>query len=91
MKTLVIYPDYTSGLIDSVFYLLDPDTGEVLASHICSCAAFAPNDLHNDRPERLKMWEEKFGEKTEAKFISKTNYNWDEIYAKNQQLKTKEE
>lgn len=91
MKTLVIYPDYTCAQIDTVFYLFDPDTGEVLASHLCSCAAFAPGDLHNDRPERLKKWEETFGEKTEAKFIGKTNYDWDEIYKKNQQLKNKEE
>ena len=84
-KVLVIYP---SSKIhhDSSFYLLDPDTGEVLASHLCSGSIWAKSDLHDGRPERLEKWKKTFGIETEAKFIDETDYNWEEIYAKNQAL-----
>lgn len=84
IKTLVIYPN--TGY-DTGFYILDPETGEALASHFCSHQGFAKSDLHDGRPERLKKWEEKYGMKTEAKFVNETDYNWDEIYKLNQKLK----
>ena len=90
MKTLVIYPGKDIHQ-DSPFYIFDPETGEALASHFCSGAWFAKGDLHDNRPERLKEWEEKFGQKTEAKFIDETDYNWEEIYQKNQELGKKYE
>lgn len=83
-KTLIIYPPSTSN-IDGAYYILDPETGEVLASHWCSHPGFAPGDLHNNRPERKEEWKEKFGMETEAKFIDETEYNWDTIYRKNQE------
>lgn len=89
MKTLVIYPG-SNIYNDSGFSLLDPETGIVLAQHFCSGSGFAKADLHDKRPERLEKWEKEFGEKTEAKFIDETDYNWDEIYKKNQDLKVKE-
>ena len=89
MKTLIIYPG-SNVEHDSAFYILDPETGEALASHYCSHSAFAKGDLHDNRVERLEKWENKFGEKTEAKFIDETDYNWDEVYAKNQELKSKQ-
>lgn len=87
MKTLVIYPGSNTHQ-DSSFYILDPDTGECLASHICSHSGWAKSDLHDRREDRLSKWKEKFGEKTEAKFIDETEYSWDEIYKKNQALKS---
>ena len=88
-KTLIIYPKSTVYK-DSSFYLLDPDTGEVLATHLCSGAEWAKNDLHDGRPQRLEEWRNKFGKETEAKFIDETDYNWDEIYDKNQASRDKE-
>ena len=85
MKTLVIYPGSTVNH-DSVFYILDPETGECLASHLCSHSGFAKSDLHNGRPERLQKWELKYGQKTEAKFIDETDYDFDKIYELNQKL-----
>ena len=82
MKTLVIYPNSKTQK-DSGFFLLDPDTGECLAQHYCSGAVFAKGDLHDDRKDRLEEWEQKYGQKTEAKFIDETDFNWDEIYNKN--------
>ena len=86
MKTLIIYPESTTYQ-NSAFYILDPETGECLASHLCSHAGFAKGDLHDTRQERLEEWEKKYGEKTEAKFIDETDYDWEEIYKKNQLLK----
>jgi len=85
MKTLVIYPESTA-YEDSAFYIFDPETGDCLASHYCSGAGFARGDLHDARPERLKDWATKFDDTTEAKFIDETDYSWEEIYKKNQEL-----
>lgn len=38
------------------------DTGEVLASHICSHIGYMNGDLHDNRPERKEAWKTKFGE-----------------------------
>ena len=54
-KILVIYPQSTVHR-DTCFYILDPDTGEVLASHLCSGAEWAKSDLHDNRPQRLEKW-----------------------------------
>jgi len=86
MKTLIIYPGANIEQ-DSVFYILDPETGECLASHFCSHSGFAKGDLHDHREERLKEWKKKFGDDTEAKFVEETDYVWEDIYKKNQQLK----
>lgn len=61
-KILVIYPS-SKTMHDSIFYLFDPETGECLASHFCSHALYAPGDLHDNRPERLIEWEEKYKNK----------------------------
>lgn len=90
MKTLVIIPGSNVDR-DCVFAIADPETGEGLASHFCSSAYFAKSDLHDGRPERLKEWEKKFGEKTEAKFIDETDYNIDEVIEKNKNFKNEEE
>ena len=86
IKTLVIYPG-TDCQQDAGFYIFDPETGECLASHFCSGCWFAKGDLHDNRLERLKEWEAKYGMKTEAKFVEETEYTWTEIYKKNQELK----
>lgn len=82
MKILVIYPD-TDVTTDSLFTLLDPETGEELASHFCSAYYFAKSDLHDTRKDRKIEWEKKFGEETEAKFISETKYTLEDILEKN--------
>lgn len=87
-KILVIYPS-SSNNDSTIFYIFDPDTGEALASHLCSDAGFAKSDLHDGRPERLAKWEKRYGKKTEAKFVEETDYKWEEIYKKNQELKNK--
>lgn len=90
MKTLVIYPGKSVDH-DSPFHILDPETGECLASHFCSGSWYAKSDLHDGRPERKKEWQEKYGMETEAKFIEETDYIWEEVYTKNQSLKEEED
>lgn len=89
-KTLIIYPG-KEIYRDSIFSLVDPETGEGLASHLCSGSYFAKGDLHDNRPERLKEWREKYGVETEAKFIDETDYDMDEIFEKNKAYSPKEE
>jgi hypothetical protein len=81
MKTLVVFPG-PRICEDILYYLIDMDTGECLASHLSSNSYYAIKDLHDRRPERMKEWEEKFCDKTEAKFITETSYSLHEIYMK---------
>ncbi len=75
--TLIIYPE--SG--DTVYNLV-ADTGEHLASHMCSSWHFAEGDLEANRPERQKEWKEKFGE-YEVKFLSETDISEEELLRRN--------
>ena len=67
---------------DCVFHLLVAETGEHLASHFCSNATFAPGDLYFGRKERIKEYEEKFGE-VDVKFIDKTELTAAAITSRN--------
>ena len=49
---LVIAPKRESGMVDTVYHLLVAETGEHLASHLCSHYGFAYNDLYGTREER---------------------------------------
>ena len=42
-------------------YNLVAETGEALASHLCSHAGYALHDLESGRPERQKEWKKQFG------------------------------
>jgi hypothetical protein len=58
MKKLYIYGPKTKG---DATYTLVADDGEALASHFCSHPAFAQGDLHDNRPERIAEYAERFG------------------------------
>ena len=47
--------------INGVYYLI-AETGECLASHLCSNKYFAKGDLYERRPERIKNFTERFGD-----------------------------
>lgn len=94
---LVIIPNEGT---DRLFHILNAETGEKLASHLCSSEIFAYNDLYGQREERKKEWKERFGE-IEVKFIGETdltletlinrNRKWYAEYQKQKALKEKEE
>ena len=67
MKTLYITP--TQGY-DVVYHLLDIESGEVLASHLCSHEGYAPRDIYNGRPERQEKFKEKYQDDVEVKFFN---------------------
>lgn len=78
---LVIYPG--KGIRhDAVFGLLVAETGEHLASHLCSHYGFAMGDLYEDRPERIKEYKDRFGE-VEVKYIDETDVSEDELLKRN--------
>ena len=68
MKTLLVITPKSTTNKDSYFYLLVAETGECLACHICTNAAFAPGDLYFDRHDRMEEFKRRFGE-IEVKFI----------------------
>ena len=45
---------------DGIYHLIH-ESGEGLASHLCSHAGFAAGDLIMHRPERREKWAEEFG------------------------------
>lgn len=67
---------------DTQFHLLVAETGEHLASHLCSHYGFAHGDLYGDRPERIEEWTKRFGE-MEVKFIDDTDMTEEELLEKN--------
>jgi len=81
-KLLVIVPGRNDGHRDCVFALADPETGEGLASHLCSHSGYAYDDLYGQRPERIELFKERFGD-VEVKFIDETDVDEDELREKN--------
>ena len=67
---------------DAHFSLLVAETGEGLASHFCSHYGFAKGDLYSGRPERIKEYQERFGE-VDVKFIDETDLTEDELIERN--------
>jgi hypothetical protein len=81
---LVIYPGQEVHR-DQVFTILVAETGECLASHICSDSGFAYDDLYGGRPERVEEWGKRFGG-IEVKFINQTGISEDELLERNQKF-----
>lgn len=82
MKTLLIIAPGTNVKQDCVFNLLVAETGEHLASHLCSHYRYAKGDLYEDRPERIEEFTKRFGE-IEVKFIDETDISEDELLSRN--------
>lgn len=70
---------------DAHFHLMVFETGEVLASHICSHYGFAKGDLYQNRPERLKEFKERFGD-FKVNFIDELGVMEEEMIEKNQKF-----
>jgi hypothetical protein len=67
---------------DASYHLLVAETGEALASHICSHEGYAKSDLYSGRPERIKEFTERFGE-IEVKHLHETDLSEDEMLKRN--------
>lgn len=87
MKTLlVIVPLKNKRMNSDDIYcsILVAETGEVLASHVCSHQAWAYGDLYDNRQERKDEWTKRFGE-LEVKYIDETDLTEDELLRRNKQ------
>jgi len=82
MSTLLVIAPGSDMHRDAIFNLLVAETGETLASHLCSASGYAPGDLYYNRPERIKEWAERFGE-VEVKFIDETDIPEEELLRRN--------
>lgn len=79
---LVIVPgQHVTG--DAVYSIVVAETGEGLASHLCSHAGYAYGDLYGNRPERIEEWSKRFGE-VEVKYIDETDIEEPELFKRNQ-------
>lgn len=80
-KVLVIVPGSTTvGAAE--FHLLDPATGENIATKHCLGTLFAKADLVFGDDETVSELEERFGP-FDVKFIDETEFNFDELVHKN--------
>ena len=85
MSTLLVIAPGRDVMQDCEFNLFVADTGEHLASHICSNASFAYGDLCAHRQERIDEWTKRFGE-FEVKYINETNITLEELVSRNHKL-----
>lgn len=88
-KTLLVIAPGSNIDHDCVFNLLVAETGEHLASHLCSNSSFAPGDLYHGRKERIEEWNARFGE-VEVKFIDETDISIEELLRRNTEFAIKE-
>ena len=84
-KTLLVIVSGEQNDWGQHFGLLNSETGEYLASHICSHAGFAYSDLYGNRKERIKEYSERFGE-VEVKFLEDSGIPEDELINKNKEF-----
>jgi hypothetical protein len=81
-KTLLVIAPGQDVKRDAVFKIFVAETGEHLASHLCSCAGFAYGDLYAHRPERIEKWTNRFGE-LEVKYIDQTDISKEQLLERN--------
>lgn len=81
-KTQLVIVPGRSVTTDSVFTLLVAETGEYLASHLCSNYSFAMGDLYENRSERKEELKKRFGE-VDVKYIDDLDLTEDELVERN--------
>lgn len=88
MTQFVIVPGINSGATNTVFTLLNAETGEGLANHFCSNAYYAKSDLYSGRPERMEKWKKEFGE-IKVDFIDEIDLTEEELLERNKKFYNK--
>jgi hypothetical protein len=81
-KTLLVIAPGRDVTSDALFHLLVAETGEHLASHLCSHYGFAKGDLYENRPERIEKFTNRFGD-IEVKFIDETDITEEQLLERN--------
>lgn len=81
-KTQLVIAPGRNVTRDAVFNILVAETGEHLASHMCSHYGFAMGDLYENRPERKEEWEKRFG-KIDVKYIDDLNLTEEQLLERN--------
>lgn len=85
-KLLVICDGQHFGEYTIAYHLLVAETGEHLASHMCSSKEYAEGDLYSHRPERIEDFKKRFGE-VEVKFLEDTKISQEEMLKRNKSFK----
>jgi len=89
MKKMKLYITGPENGGDGVYGII-AETGEGLASHMCSSKGFARGDLEANRPERQEKWKEKFGE-YEVLFIGDDDMTDEELTKRNKEFHSKKD
>ena len=88
--TLLVIVPSSDTTRDAIFSLVVAETGEGLASHLCSHSAYAAADLILQRPERIEKYTKRFGE-YDVKFIDRQNeVTYEELLKRNKEFHSKE-
>ena len=70
--------------IDGAYFLITED-GEVLATHWCSNKLYALGDLYTRRKERIKKFEDRFGEFS-VDYLGNDEMTYEELLRRNKKI-----
>lgn len=66
-------------------YSLITEEGELLATHWCSNKSYALGDLYTHRKERIKKFEDRFGEFS-VDYLGNDEMTWEELLRRNKKF-----
>ena len=66
-------------------YFLITEEGELLATHWCSNKSYALGDLYTRRKERIKKFEDRFGEFS-VDYLGNDEMTWEELLRRNKKF-----
>lgn len=81
---LVIAPGNDTPYGDKQYNLLVAGTGELIATHVCSCSGYAYHDLYDRQTERKADIAKRFGE-VDVKFINEAGITEEEMQRRNKE------
>lgn len=70
--------------IDGAYFLITEE-GELLATHLCSNKSYALGDLYTHRKERIKKFEDRFGEFS-VDYLGNDEMTWEELLRRNKKF-----
>lgn len=74
--------------IDGAYFLITEE-GEVLATHLCSHKLYALGDLYAHRKERIKNFEDRFGDFS-VDYLGNDEMTWEELLRRNKKFYEKD-
>ena len=70
--------------IDGAYFLITEEA-ELLTTHLCSNKSYALGDLYTHRKERIKKFEDRFGEFS-VDYLGSDEMTWEELLKRNKKF-----